>query len=80
MNETDESTLDSAPPQFGMIDLVDAFTAFRHEFRSQVKESRTTNDALQEFSRQITEVISGLQRSASTTGDQVDAAAQFSTH
>jgi hypothetical protein len=64
MNETDESTLDSAAPQFGLIDLVDAFTAFRHEFRTQVKESRTTNETLQELTRQVTEVVSGLQRVA----------------
>ena len=34
-------------PQFGLIDLVDAFTAFRHEYRSQVKESRLANESLQ---------------------------------
>jgi len=77
MNETDESTFDSAPPQFGLIDLVDAFTAFRHEFRSQVKESRTTNEKLREVSRQIAEVIHGLQRPASEASDQVDASARF---
>jgi molecular chaperone GrpE len=64
MNETDESTLDAATPQFGLIDLVDAFTAFRHDFRTQVKESRATNEALQELSRQVTEVVGGLQQVA----------------
>jgi len=64
MNETDESPHDSAAPQFGLIDLVDAFTAFRHEFRTQVKESRTTNETLQDLTRQVTEVVSGLRRVA----------------
>jgi molecular chaperone GrpE len=77
MNETDESTFDSAPPQFGLIDLVDAFTAFRHEVRSQVKESRTTNESLQGVSGQIAEVLNALQRPASKSSDQVDASARF---
>jgi len=77
MNEADEATFDSAPPQFGLIDLVDEFTAFRHEFRSQVKESRSTNDVLQDVSQQIAEVISGLQRQASKPSDPADTPAQF---
>ncbi len=33
-------------PRFGLIDLVDAFTAFRHEYREQVRESRQSNEQL----------------------------------
>lgn len=76
MNETEESILDSAAPQFGLIDLVDAFTAFRHEFRTQVKESRTTNDVMQELSRQVTDVVDGLQQAAAKSVAQDEARAR----
>jgi molecular chaperone GrpE len=31
---------DADPPQFGAVDIVEAFTALRHEWRGQTKESR----------------------------------------
>lgn len=31
---------DQPTPQFGLIDVVEAFTAFRHEYRTQVSETR----------------------------------------
>jgi len=37
---------DEAPPEFGLIDVVEAFTAMRHEWRGQTKESRAAIEAI----------------------------------
>ncbi len=34
-------------PQFGAVDIVEAFTAMRHEWRGQTKESRSLSDQIQ---------------------------------
>lgn len=66
MHDTEEDTpAKSDIPQFGLIDLVDAFTAFRHEYRTQAKESRVTAELLQVVSRQLEQISSGLQSPAS---------------
>lgn len=51
-------------PQFGLIDLVDAFTAFRHEYRTQAKESRVTAELLTNVSRQLEQITLALQAPA----------------
>jgi molecular chaperone GrpE len=38
---------DEAPPQFGAMDIVEAFTAMRHEWRRQTKESRALVEQIQ---------------------------------
>ncbi|HTN04268.1 nucleotide exchange factor GrpE [Planctellipticum variicoloris] len=38
---------DEAPPQFGAVDIVEAFTAMRHEWRGQTKESRALAEQIQ---------------------------------
>lgn len=35
------------PPEFGMVDIVEAFTAMRHEWRGQTKESRALAEQIQ---------------------------------
>ncbi len=47
-------------PKFGLIDMVDAFTAFRHEYRTQAKESRVTAELLQTVSQQLAELTTSL--------------------
>ena len=37
---------DDAPPEFGLVDIVEAFTAMRHEWRGQTKESRTVAESV----------------------------------
>lgn len=50
LNSSDEAPLrdhsqqNDAPPQFGVVDIVEAFTAMRHEWRGQTKESRALAD------------------------------------
>lgn len=38
---------DAAPPQFGIVDMVEAFTAMRHEWRGHTKESRALAEQIQ---------------------------------
>lgn len=46
-------TGDTETPRFGLVDLVDAFTAFRHEYRTQVKESRALHDLLESLVQKL---------------------------
>lgn len=45
-SETD-LTRDDDPPRFGAVDIVEAFTAMRHEWRGQTKESRAVAEQIQ---------------------------------
>ncbi len=66
---TEHSTQES-PPQFGMIDLVDAFTAFRHEYRNQSRESRTIQDSLRNLTERIESVADGIEEHAAQLKNQ----------
>lgn len=44
----DEHTSAEEIPQFGAVDIVEAFTAMRHEWRGQTKETRALAEQLQE--------------------------------
>jgi len=41
-----DDQLDPRPPEFGILDVVEAFTAMRHEYRGQAKEGRELADQL----------------------------------
>lgn len=43
-------------PQFGAVDIVEAFTAMRHEWRGQIKESRELAETIQTVVRRIDEL------------------------
>jgi|GEM_PF-2320561 hypothetical protein len=55
----DAAADESVTPKFGLIDLIDAFTALRHEYRSQVKESRQ----LLEMFQQLSGILEGITKS-----------------
>jgi len=38
---------DSAPPEFGLLDVIEAFTAMRHECRTQTRENRELSAVIQ---------------------------------
>ncbi|MEX1224138.1 MAG: nucleotide exchange factor GrpE [Pirellulales bacterium] len=38
---------DAAPPEFGLLDVIEAFTAMRHDWRGQVRESRALSELVQ---------------------------------
>ena len=42
-----EPSSENEPPQFGALDIVEAFTAMRHECRGQTKESRALAEQIQ---------------------------------
>ncbi len=55
-------------PEFGLVDVIEAFTAMRHEWRTQSKESRefagsltATADQILQLERRMAEAIAGLQ-------------------
>lgn len=56
-----ETVLDSGP-QFGLIDVVEAFTSLRHEYRSQVKETRELASGLTQSTERIAELETVLTR------------------
>lgn len=59
----------SAAPEFGLVDLVDAFTAMRHEWRNQSREGRQLTEAIQSTSAQLQEIEQKLDKKLSTALD-----------
>lgn len=47
-------------PQFGLVDVIEAFTAMRHEWRGQTRESRELVEALQRTASQIADLENKL--------------------
>ena len=54
-----------APPEFGLVDVIEAFTAMRHECRVQTRESRELATSLQTATAGLRELESQLTRQAS---------------
>ncbi len=69
MNDFDEVTQEASPPKFGLVDLVDAFTAFRHEYRSQVRQSRAATETLEAVAQQIERFSARLESHATESQD-----------
>ncbi len=70
-----DHTSDHVPPAFGLLDIVEAFTAMRHEYRNQTKETRavaeglgTTAAKLDEFAAQIVTTMAAIQKESSPDG------------
>lgn len=68
---TENGIREAESPRFGLVDLVDAFTAFRHEYRTQVKESRQLHESLQLLSAKI-EKLATQSISKSTSQNESD--------
>lgn len=56
----DDPAHDEEPPQFGALDIVEAFTAMRHEWRGQTKESRALAEQVQVAVRDLRTLESKL--------------------
>lgn len=66
------SAQDAAPPEFGLIDIVEAFTAMRHEWRGQTKESRTMAELVRAAVTNIQELETKLlAQTASSSTDEL---------
>ena len=58
---SEETTAEAdAPPEFGLVDVIEAFTAMRHEWRGQTKESRALAEAVQAAVTNIQELEAKL--------------------
>ncbi len=69
-SEPSPSGDDLAPdeiPQFGAVDIVEAFTAMRHEWREQTKESRSLAERIQQAVASLQSLDERSQTAASTT-------------
>lgn len=51
---------DETPPEFGLIDIIEAFTAMRHEWRGQTKASRAVAETVQVAAESIQELEAKL--------------------
>ncbi|TWT67107.1 nucleotide exchange factor GrpE [Allorhodopirellula solitaria] len=73
-NASGDSTTEDIPPTFGLLDVVEAFTAMRHEYRNQTKETRavaerlgSTSEKLDAVGERIEAVVAATQNKASTS-------------
>lgn len=55
-----ESVPHETPPEFGFVDIIEAFTAMRHEWRGQTKESRGVAESVQAAMSNIRELETKL--------------------
>ena len=51
-----------APPDFGLVDVIEAFTAMRHEWRGQTMEGRELTEAVRDTAQQIQGFQSALKQ------------------
>jgi molecular chaperone GrpE (heat shock protein) len=65
-----ESAAVNDPPQFGLLDVVEAFTAMRHEWRNQSKENRELAQSMQASADLLNRIDSTLdQKLIATTAN-----------
>lgn len=57
--ESTEKELDDEP-QFGLIDVIEAFTAMRQQWRTQSKESRQLSDSINESAQRLLKLESSI--------------------
>ena len=59
---------DEEPP-FGILDIVEAFTALRHEYRTNTRESRQLAELLQQTTRRLEDVTRTVSRTVTAASD-----------
>lgn len=62
-DQPDDHMSDHVPPEFGALDIVEAFTALRHEYRNQTKESRAVAEGLQTTSAKLDDFAARIEAS-----------------
>lgn len=55
-----DSVQRDAPPEFGLLDVVEAFTALRHELRTQTRENRELSTSIQEAAQRLIQMETKL--------------------
>ena len=63
------SDLESALPEFGLLDVVEAFTAMRHEYRGQTRESRELAESMSGVADRISELEAHLTQLVSSAAE-----------
>lgn len=77
--DSSNSVPDSAEeiPQFGAVDIVEAFTAMRHEWRGQSRESRAVAEQIQAASARLQEIeatlLAGLRENGPSPSETFEA-------
>ena len=66
-------------PQFGLVDVIEAFTAMRQELRTQSRETRDFSQSLQGTNRSITELTERLLNAATKIQDVASASTNDDT-
>ncbi|MFT5526813.1 MAG: molecular chaperone GrpE [Pirellulaceae bacterium] len=56
-------------PEFGLVDIVEAFTAMRHEFRGQTKESRNLVATIEAVAERLQQIDAGSTAQAADATD-----------
>lgn len=76
-----EDSTQEEPPQFGVVDIVEAFTAMRHEWRGQTKESRDLAEQIQATMTTLqdleTKLLNRVAQSSSPARDELKKLAQL---
>ena len=67
LESSEETPTQDAPAEFGLVDVIEAFTAMRHEWRGQTKESRETVESIQLAAGNIKELETKLLAQAATS-------------
>jgi len=70
-DQPDHETNDPArvPPAFGLVDIVDAFTAMRHEWRTQSRESRQLSESIKNTAQHLVQIESTLKHKLTAATD-----------
>ena len=69
----DDASAPEPPPEFGLIDVIEAFTAMRHEWRGQTKESRALAESIRDAATNIQDLETKLlARIEERTGDEAE--------
>lgn len=64
-----QAAVANATPQFGLLDVIEAFTAMRHEWRTQAKESREFTDSMRNSVDLLLRIESTIDQKLATVTD-----------
>ena len=67
LESSEETPTQDAPAEFGLVDVIEAFTAMRHEWRGQTKESRETVESIELAAGNIKELETKLLAQVATS-------------
>lgn len=72
-SSVDAVSTEPAAPQFGLLEVIEAFTAMRHEFRTQSREHRPLADSITTAADSIRRIESTLDEKLAAAAGETDA-------